>query len=85
MARSAELPASAAATIKTLGEDVRVVYDRRGVPHISASSVDDAIRALGYVVARDRLFQMELQARAAAGTLTEWVGDRAVEADRQQR
>jgi penicillin amidase len=85
VARTAELPASAAATIKTLGENVRVVYDRRGVPHISASSVDDAIRALGYVVARDRLFQMELQARAAAGTLTEWVGDRAVEADRQQR
>jgi penicillin amidase len=47
--------------------------------------MDDAVRALGYVVARDRMFQMELQARAAAGRLTEWVGDRALGVDRQQR
>ena len=85
VARAANLPTQADATIISLGEAVRVVYDRRGVPHIQATSVDDAVRALGYVVARDRLFQMELQARAAAGTITEWVGDRALGADRRQR
>ncbi|MDH5643899.1 MAG: penicillin acylase family protein, partial [Gemmatimonadota bacterium] len=63
--------------------EVEVVYDRRGVPHIWAASVEDAFRALGYVVARDRLFQLELQARAPEGTLTELVGDVALSLDRQ--
>ncbi len=85
VARVANLPARADAAIASLGDSVHVVYDRRGVPHIRASTLDDAIRALGYVVARDRMFQMELQARAAAGRLTEWVGDRALGVDRQQR
>src|SRR5687767_987650 len=63
----------------------RVVFDDRGVPHIFADTEDDAWRALGFVVARDRLFQMETQTRAAAGTLTEWAGDRALDADRESR
>jgi penicillin amidase len=45
----------------------------------------DAYRALGYVVARDRLFQMEAQTRAASGRLTEWAGPRALEIDRDMR
>ncbi|MGH7657495.1 MAG: penicillin acylase family protein, partial [Gemmatimonadales bacterium] len=45
----------------------------------------DAYRALGYVTARDRLVQMELQVRALAGTLTGLVGEAALEADRNQR
>jgi len=85
VARAAEIPSNAGAVVSSLGDSVEVLYDRRGVPHIRARSVDDAVRALGFVVARDRLFQMELQARAAAGRLTEWFGERALEADRQQR
>ena len=85
VARAAEMPSESQGEIDVLGESVRVVYDRRGVPHIWAATTDDAVRALGYVVARDRLFQMELQARAAAGRLTEWFGERALEVDRQQR
>jgi penicillin amidase len=65
-----------------LGADARVEFDDRGVPHIFAASTRDAYRALGYVVARDRLFQLELQGRAGGGTLTELVGARALEADR---
>jgi Protein related to penicillin acylase len=53
---------------------VQVLFDDRGVPHVFAASEDDAYRALGYVEARDRLFQMETQTRAAAGRLTEWAG-----------
>ena len=37
---------------------MEVVYDERAVPHIFARTEDDAYRALGYVVARDRLFQL---------------------------
>jgi penicillin amidase len=73
------------ARVASLGADVRVIYDDRGVPHIFASSVEDATRALGFVVARDRLFQMELATRAAAGRLTELAGARALEVDRSQR
>lgn len=85
VARQAELPASALGMIPGLRRAVAVRYDDRGVPHIFAENEPDAIRALGYVVARDRLFQLELQARAGAGTLTELVGARALPLDRQTR
>jgi penicillin amidase len=85
VARTAELPGSARGHIPGLTANVDVRYDSRGVPHIFASSETDAYRALGYVVARDRLFQIELQARAGAGTLTELVGPAAVALDRRTR
>ncbi|GAC1516144.1 MAG: penicillin acylase family protein [Gemmatimonadaceae bacterium] len=85
VARDAELPTHARAVLPGLVGDTRVMYDRRGVPHIFATSEEDAYRALGYVVARDRLFQLELQTRAAAGTLTELVGARALPLDRETR
>jgi penicillin amidase len=85
VAGTAELPDSAAAEIPGLIQPVTVLYDDRGVPHIFAASEADAYRALGYVVARDRLFQLELQARAAAGTLTEIIGPVALGADQEMR
>lgn len=80
-----DLPASARATVPALGDSVVIRYDSRGVPHIFASSELDAYRAMGYAHARDRLFQIELQARAGEGTLTELVGAAALEADRETR
>ena len=85
VARSAELRPLDDGTVEGLDGEVRVVWDDRGVPHIFASSVPDAYRALGYVVARDRLFQLEMTTRAAAGTLTEVAGARAIDADREMR
>lgn len=85
VARAAELPSEFTGAIAGLGLDVRVVYDRRGVPHIWASTVEDATRALGFVVARDRLFQLDIQTRATAGRLSEWAGERVLGIDRQQR
>jgi penicillin amidase len=84
-ARTADLPPVERGTIPGLGKQVQVVFDDRGVPHIFASSEEDAYRALGYVMARDRLFQMELQTLAATGRLTEWVGPKAIDADRRTR
>ncbi|HUQ20486.1 MAG TPA: penicillin acylase family protein [Gemmatimonadaceae bacterium] len=84
-ARAADLPAMEQERIPGLTKPVEVVFDDRGVPHIFAATEDDAYRALGYVMARDRLFQMELQTFAAAGRLTEWVGPKAIEADRRTR
>jgi len=84
-ARSAELPREQALTLDGLGAPVEVRYDDRGVPHIFAESEVDAVRALGWVHARDRLFQMELTARKTEGTLTELVGPSVLELDRQSR
>lgn len=64
---------------------VEVYYDERGVPHIFAENDEDLYFAQGYVTARDRLFQMEIQIRAAGGMLAEWLGPGLVEYDRNQR
>jgi len=84
-AASADLPPTALAAIPGLSDTVQVVYDDRAVPHIFARSEADAYRALGYVVARDRLFQLDLQTRATAGTLSEVLGRPVLDADRMQR
>lgn len=85
VAEFAALPPSDTAAIAGLEAEVRVVYDDRLAPHVFASSAADAHRALGYVVARDRLFQMEVQTRATAGTLSEWVGPAALAFDGETR
>ena len=85
VATRANLPENQAAKIPGLRAPVNVRYDDRGVPHVFATNLLDAYRAIGWVHARDRLFEMEIQTRAVAGTLSELVGKRAVELDREAR
>lgn len=61
---------------------VTVAYDERGVPHIRAEHETDLYRALGYVHAQDRLFQMELARRLARGELAEILGPKLLDTDR---
>lgn len=68
-----------------LAAPVEVRFDRRGVPHIFARTEEDAYRALGYVVARDRLFQMQVQTLAASGRTTEIGGEPLLPLDREMR
>jgi len=68
-----------------LTEPATADSDGLGVPAIAATSRDDALRVLGYLHARDRLFQMELMRRKSAGRLAELFGDAALTLDRQQR
>ncbi|HYE59384.1 MAG TPA: penicillin acylase family protein, partial [Rhodothermales bacterium] len=75
----------ASARLAGLDGPVTVLFDERSVPHVFARSDRDAIRALGYVVARDRLFQMDFVTRVAAGRLSEVVGLDAIETDRYLR
>jgi penicillin amidase len=65
-----------------LAKPVEVLRDAYGVPHITAQSLADAIYALGYVHAQDRLWQMEVNRRTAAGRLAEAFGEGALETDR---
>lgn len=68
-----------------LERPVAVAYDEHGIPTIQATSRFDAYRALGYVTARDRLFQMDLFRRSASGRLAEIFGHDALKLDTAQR
>ncbi len=68
-----------------LQEDVRVVFDSLRIPHVYAENERDLFFMQGYLTARSRLFQMDFQTRAAAGRISEVVGPKAVDFDRQQR
>ena len=83
--RSATLPEEVTHDVPGLDGEVRIVCDDWRVPHIFAESIEDAMRGLGYAVARDRLSQLELQTRAAASTLTELVGEVTLDVDRRSR
>ena len=65
-----------------LEQDVEVIRDRWGVPHVYASSAHDLFYAQGYVHAQDRLWQMELQRRVASGTFAEVAGKTGLQTDR---
>lgn len=71
--------------VEGLIEPVQVAVDERGVPHIFALNDHDLYFAQGFVTARDRLFQLELQVRAAEGSLAEWMGPRMLDYDRSLR
>jgi penicillin amidase len=71
--------------VSGLHAPVRVEFDKLGVPKITASDRLDAIAALGYVTARDRLFQMDLFRRSAAGRLAEIFGVALVKEDTWNR
>jgi penicillin amidase len=68
-----------------LGGPVVVRRDRWGVPHISAESADDAYFAQGFVVASERLFQIDLTLRYATGELAAMLGELALPLDRFAR
>lgn len=74
-----------AATIASLDGNVSVIRDQHSVPHIFADTQHDAYRALGYVHAQDRFFQMEFARRTAAGRLSEIVGPPGLGGDRFMR
>lgn len=61
---------------------VDVLRDAYGIPHIFAASQTDAVYALGYVHAQDRLWQMEMNRRIGAGRLAEVLGPAALDTDR---
>jgi penicillin amidase len=69
-------PVSGAATIER---------DERGIPHIEASSLQDALFLQGYATAQDRLWQMDVLRRFAVGELAEVFGRDALPADEEAR
>ncbi|MFZ0038050.1 MAG: penicillin acylase family protein [Candidatus Acidiferrales bacterium] len=68
-----------------LKNSVTVDRDSWSIPWIQASSIEDLATAQGYVVAQDRLWQMDLLRRAAGGELSEIFGKIALDVDRENR
>ncbi len=68
--------------LKNIKQETTVYFDDFGVPHIYANSQKDAMTALGYVHAQDRLWQMELIRRIAPGRLSEVFGTKALKNDK---
>ena len=72
-------------SIKGISGEVNVYLDERLVPHVFAEQENDAYFVQGYIHAKNRLWQMEFQTHAAAGRISEIVGDKALQFDRNQR
>jgi len=73
------------ASVAGLSGPVDITYDADWVPRIRAGSEQDAAAAIGFVHARDRMFQMELMRRAASGRLSEIAGPATLPIDRMMR
>jgi penicillin G amidase len=72
-------------SVSGLHAEVTVNRDGWGIPHIRASSTEDMVEAQGYVMAQDRLWQMDLLRRAARGQLAEILGPVVIPIDKDFR
>ena len=73
------------AQIAGLSAEVTVQRDALGVATIRARNQIDAARAIGFVHAQERFFEMDLMRRLAAGELAELFGKAALDADKTHR
>src|ERR1700704_3951847 len=78
IARAALPQLDGSIALSGLSARVSVSRDEHGVPTITAASLEDLFFAQGYVTAQDRLWQMDMMRRAAAGELSEIIGEDTV-------
>jgi len=71
--------------INGLKGQVTIRFDENRVPHIEADNEEDLYFAQGFIVARDRLWQLDFQTRFAAGRLSEVIGEKAIDLDKYNR
>lgn len=67
--------------LEGLTDNVTVYRDSFAVAHVYAKNEDDLYRAVGYLMAQDRLWQMDLIRRATTGRLSEILGEELIETD----
>jgi penicillin G amidase len=68
-----------------LKQSVEIIRDRQGIPHIYAQNDGDLFFAQGYVMAQDRLWQLEMWRRWREGRLSEVFGPKAFDMDLRTR
>ncbi len=71
--------------LNQISRPAKIMIDDRGIPTIQAENLSDAFIIQGYLVASQRLFQMEIARRVARGTLSEILGPAALPSDRWYR
>ncbi len=73
--------------IATVGfkSEVNVTRDRQGTVSITARDALDAMRALGFIHAQERFFEMDLARRSAAGELSALLGEATIKIDKEKR
>jgi penicillin amidase len=79
------LPETSGQLSAPISSQARIERDARGIPHIQAASVEDALFLEGFAMAQDRLWQMDALRRRAAGQLAEIVGRVALASDEESR
>jgi penicillin G amidase len=79
------LPQTSGSAKAPVSATVVIERDARGIPHIRAGSVEDALFAEGFVTAQDRMWQMDMSRRLAGGELSEVVGPAALALDTRAR
>jgi penicillin amidase len=84
-AEKAQLKTEENINLKGLKSPVSIIYDEHMVPHIYAQNEEDLYLVQGYVTARFRLWQMEIQTRAACGRVSEILGPKLLPFDRLKR
>ncbi len=84
-AEAVDMDYNATLNFSQLKGKVSVYFDERLVPHVFAADDNDAYFVQGYLHAKFRLWQMEFQTHAAAGRLSEIVGEKALPLDRDKR
>jgi penicillin amidase len=84
-AESKNIDAKREVKIDGLQGPITICYDEHRIPHIFAGNDHDLYFAQGYATAQDRLWQMDIQTRSAAGRLSEVVGPKALDLDRYHR
>ncbi len=73
---------SGTSEMPNLKAEVKVYFDNYGIPHIYGQNEEDVFRFLGYVHAKERLFQMEIVRRVSSGRLSEIFGNKTLETDK---
>lgn len=81
----AAIPQTERWVLPSLGGDAFVVRTAMNVPHVYARDRLDMMRVLGFVMARDRWFQMDLTRRLSEGRISELLGDQALSTDLENR
>lgn len=67
--------------IPGLTEEVTILRDSFAIPHIYAENEADLYRAVGFAMAQDRLWQMDLLRRVTLGRLSEILGEDQLNTD----
>jgi len=72
-------------SLNILQHPVTILRDELGIPYLYAENISDAIKAQGFIIAQDRLYQLELFKHLGRGKLSEFIGEKGIKIDTLMR